>query len=74
MLRQLGWMGSYEIVNNPQQSSALPHQATPIATTPSQHLPQSFFARPAEEVAPELIGCLLVKRQAKGSRHRKGIL
>ena len=30
-------------------------------------LPQSFFARPAELVAPELIGCLLVKRQADGS-------
>ena len=27
-------------------------QATPIAT----NLPQSFFARPAEQVAPELIG------------------
>jgi len=38
--------------------------AIPIATTPSLHLPQSFFARPAELVAPELIGCLLVKRQA----------
>jgi DNA-3-methyladenine glycosylase len=38
--------------------------ATPIATKPSHHLPQSFFARPAEQVAPELIGCLLVKRQA----------
>jgi 3-methyladenine DNA glycosylase Mpg len=32
----------------------------------SQHLPQSFFARPAEQVAPELIGCLLVKHQASG--------
>ncbi len=44
-------------------------QATPIATTPSQHLSalsQSFFARPAEQVAPDLIGCLLVKRQASG--------
>ncbi len=30
------------------------------------HLPKSFFARPAEQVAPELIGCLLVKRQADG--------
>jgi DNA-3-methyladenine glycosylase len=30
-------------------------------------LPQSFFARPAEVVAPELIGCLLVKRQADGN-------
>jgi len=44
--------------------------ATPIATTPSKqlpdHLPQPFFARPAEQVAPELIGCLLVKRQADG--------
>ena len=29
-------------------------------------LPQRFFARPAEVVAPELIGCLLVKRQADG--------
>ena len=35
--------------------------------TPSpDHLPQSFFARPAEQVAPELIGCLLVKRQSNG--------
>jgi len=36
-------------------------QATPIATTPSHqlpdHLPRSFFARPAELVAPELIEC-----------------
>jgi DNA-3-methyladenine glycosylase len=30
-------------------------------------LPQAFFARPAEVVAPELIGCLLVKRQAGGA-------
>lgn len=29
-------------------------------------LPKAFFARPAEQVAPELIGCLLVKRQAGG--------
>ena len=29
-------------------------------------LTKSFFARPAEQVAPELIGCLLVKRQADG--------
>ncbi|MFM2080967.1 MAG: hypothetical protein RLZZ124_691 [Cyanobacteriota bacterium] len=41
-------------------------KATPIATPLSQHLPQAFFARPAEQVAPELIGCLLVKRQADG--------
>ncbi len=30
-------------------------------------IPQSFFARPAEHVAPELIGCLLVKRQPDGA-------
>jgi len=41
-------------------------KATPIATTTTQHLLQSFFARPAEQVAPELIGCLLVKCQADG--------
>jgi len=28
--------------------------------------PKAFFARPAEQVAPDLIGCLLVKRQANG--------
>ncbi|MFM1798124.1 MAG: hypothetical protein RLZZ117_402 [Cyanobacteriota bacterium] len=30
-------------------------------------LPEGFFARPAEEVAPELIGCRLVKRQPGGA-------
>lgn len=29
-------------------------------------LPRSFFSRPAEQVAPELVGCLLVKRQPTG--------
>jgi DNA-3-methyladenine glycosylase len=32
----------------------------------SPPLPQRFFARPAEVVAPELIGCRLVKRQPSG--------
>ena len=48
---------------------APPTQATPIATTTTQNLPafpQSFFARPAEVVAPDLIGCQLVKRQEGG--------
>jgi DNA-3-methyladenine glycosylase len=30
-------------------------------------LPRSFFSRPAEVVAPELIGCLLVRRQPRGA-------
>lgn len=34
---------------------------------PASALPQIFFARPAEEVAPELIGCRLVKRQPNGA-------
>lgn len=29
-------------------------------------LPPTFFARPAEQVAPDLIGCRLVRRQADG--------
>ena len=33
-------------------------QATSIATTLSQHLPHAFFCRPAELVAPDLVGCL----------------
>ncbi len=45
--------------------------ATPVAIPPiTKHppaLPQAFFARPAELVAPYLIGCLLVKRQEDGS-------
>ena len=44
--------------------------ATPIAiisiTKDFPALPQSFFCRPAEVVGPELIGCLLVKRQECG--------
>ena len=46
--------------------SVLSRIATPTATTLSQHPLNAFFARPAEQVAPELIGCLLVKRQADG--------
>jgi DNA-3-methyladenine glycosylase len=30
-------------------------------------LPAGFFARPAEQVAPELVGCLLLRRQEGGS-------
>ncbi len=46
----------------------LQQRATPLATTQPitkdfPALPQSFFARPAELVGPELIGCRLVKRQ-----------
>ncbi len=33
-------------------------------------LPLSFFARPAEVVAPDLVGCRLVKRQTDGSLPR----
>ena len=42
------------------------HPKPTLAATPSQHLLQSFFCRSAEHVAPELIGCLLVKRQLSG--------
>ena len=44
--------------------------STPLATQPiSKNFPalsKSFFCRPAEVVGPELIGCLLVKRQLSG--------
>ena len=53
-----------------QQDEVRP-KATPIAT-PSiakdfPALPHAFFCRPAQVVAPELIGCRLVKRQTDGS-------
>jgi DNA-3-methyladenine glycosylase len=31
-------------------------------------VPRSFFSRPAEDVAPELLGCLLVRDSAEGRR------
>jgi DNA-3-methyladenine glycosylase len=37
-----------------------------MTTEPFPALPPSFFARPAEQVAPDLIGCLLVKHQPYG--------
>ena len=44
--------------------------STPLTTQPISKnfpaLPKSFFCRPAEVVGPELIGCLLVKRQLSG--------
>jgi DNA-3-methyladenine glycosylase len=36
-------------------------------------LPPAFFARPAETVAPELIGCLLVRRLPDGAL-RRGVI
>ena len=44
------------------------HLADPAALQQAA-LPASFFARPAELVAPELLGCLLVRRQAGGALH-----
>jgi DNA-3-methyladenine glycosylase len=40
--------------------------ASDRSSPPTSGLPASFFARPSELVAPALIGCLLVKRQADG--------
>jgi len=42
------------------------HNILPFSLSYSLCLYPSFFARPAELVAPELIGCLLVKRKANG--------
>ena len=49
----------------------MPNLATPIATQPIAKdfspLSHAFFCRPAQIVAPELIGSRLVKRQDDGS-------
>ena len=50
-------------------SNRFRRRPSPIATKPFQPptaLPPEFFCRPAQEVAPELIGCLLLKRQVGG--------
>ena len=38
-----------------------------MSRPPFLPLPASFYARPAEVVAPDLIGCLLVKLQVDGA-------
>jgi len=43
-----------------------PAQATPISAKRFPVPPLRLLLRPAEQVAPELICCLLVKRQANG--------
>jgi len=47
------------IITIPSNSHSQSHHARPAP-------PPFFFARPAKQVAPELIGCLVVKRQANG--------
>ena len=44
-----------------------PAQAALIAIDHIPALSQAFFARAAEQVAPDLIGCLLVKRLPNGA-------
>ena len=44
-----------------------PYQFTHIVANLLPPLHQSFFARPAEVVAPDLVGCRLVKRLDDGS-------
>ena len=55
----MGWVKLDLVLSHPSLSHSQSHHAFPA-------LPRSFFSRPAEVVAPESIGCLLVKRQANG--------
>jgi len=45
----------------------------PVPASCRRALPQRFFARPAAVVAPELVGCLLLRRQEDG-RHLWGVV
>ena len=53
-----------------QHTGESPALAIPVATQPITKgfpaLPHGFFCRPAEVVAPDLLGCMLVKRQEGG--------
>ncbi len=42
-------------------------RGTHLLKNPTQAIPGSFFSRPSEDVAPDLIGCQLVKRQINGN-------
>ena len=54
--------GSFRFAS-PHHSPAPPS----VNARESSPLPPRFFARPAEVVAPELIGCLLLRRQPSGA-------
>ena len=47
---------------------------TPAASSASSLLPKDFFARPAECVAPDLLGCWLVRRWPDGQELRGRIV
>jgi DNA-3-methyladenine glycosylase len=47
--------------------------AVPGPSAPPPALPEAFFARPAEAVAPDLIGCLLLRR-GEGGELRWGVI
>jgi hypothetical protein len=72
--------GGHVICTSPKtcrHSSSQPHKVTSVATATSQQLPalpQSFFARPAEVVAPELSGSLLVKPIPHTTKGQEGVL
>ena len=52
---------------NERREAATPIATQQLITQDPPALPQAFFARPAELVAPDLIGCLLVQCQGDGS-------
>jgi DNA-3-methyladenine glycosylase len=58
------------------ESNAMPRplsEPNPFALTPSPRpLPRAFFARPADAVAPELLGCWLLSRPPKRDDSRAG--
>ena len=51
---------------NERREAATPIATQQLITQDPPALPQAFWARPAVLVAPDLIGCLLVKRQPSG--------
>ena len=59
-------LGRLNVCDNQVFNFSQQHKFTPIATSPLSNSLQFFFARPAELVAPDLIGCLLVSRHASG--------
>ncbi len=60
-----GVLAGWSELRSPKGEGEL-SKATSIATKTITALPQTFFSLPAEFLAPELIGCLLVKRQEGG--------
>ena len=67
---QRGWLTKDDVINAwpLAKLAAVPAQGAEVAALSRRRLPRAFFDRPAVEVAPALLGRVLVRRLPDGAR------